>query len=132
MVYSGARGIRNNNPLNLEDDGEAWEGLDTPRNDGTFLRFISPEYGFRAAARSIQNAIAHDGVPATIDGIVRHWSATDQDAYVQHVSNDLGVDSGATLDLTSVLPQLLASMTSQENGFNPYSIATIVAGINLA
>ena len=90
VVYSGARGLRNNNPLNMEDDGTDWEGLDTPRNDGEapnpMLRFQTPEYGLRAARISLLNAIAHDGVPCTVDGLIRHWSATDQDAYVAHVA----------------------------------------------
>lgn len=138
-LYGMTRGLRNNNPLNIEDDGTNWDGLDSPRNDGGTsgdgvpkLRFTSPEYGFRAAARIISNYISADGVAPTVNGIIRRWSATDQDAYVAKVSGDLGVDPDQPLELPSQLPELLAAMTEQENGFNPYSAQTIIAGVNLA
>jgi hypothetical protein len=131
-VYTMTRGLRNNNPGNIKDDGTAWEGLDSPRNDGTFLRFISADYGIRAIGRILSNYVAVDGLAPTVDTLIRRWSATDQDAYVQHVAADLGVDANATLDLTSSLPALVASITSMENGLNPYSAATITAGLNLA
>ena len=137
VVYTMTRGLRNNNPLNIEDDGTtAWEGLDSPRSDTgpgvRKLRFKQPEYGFRAAARIVRNYVAYDGVLPTVDGIIRRWSKTDQDAYIDKVCRDLGVDPDATLDLNSDLPALFASMTSQENGLNPYSMTTILNGINLA
>jgi hypothetical protein len=72
-----------------------------------------------------------DGVPPTIDTLIRRWSSTDQDAYVQHVSRDLAVDPDTLLDLPSQLPAIAASITSQENGVNPYSLETITAGLNL-
>lgn len=131
-VYTMTRGLRNNNPGNIIDDGTAWEGLDSPRNDGTFLRFTDVSYGIRAMARTLSNYIALDGVPSTVDALIRRWSKTDQDAYVTNVSRALGVDPTATIDLASSLPVMIPAMISQENGFNPYSDATIAAGIALA
>jgi hypothetical protein len=131
-VYNMTRGLRNNNPGNIKDDGTAWEGLDTPRNDGVFLRFVSPEYGIRAMGKILTNYVAVDGVAPTVNGLVRRWSATDQDAYVNKVSGDLGVDQDASLDLSSVLPALIASMIGMEDAVNPYSADVITAGLNLA
>jgi hypothetical protein len=135
-AYTMSRGLRNNNPLNIEDDGTDWEGLDTPRNDSgpgrPKLRFTSPEYGFRAGKHIMTSYVNIDGIAPTVDALIRRWSATDQDAYVARVARDLGVDPSANLDLFSVLPAMFASMTSQENGFNPYSVDTIQAGLNLA
>jgi hypothetical protein len=131
-VYTMTRGLRNNNPGNIVDDGTNWEGLAAPRSDGKFLRFVSPEYGIRAMGRILTNYVSRDGLPATVNALVRRWSATDQDAYVDKVSGDLGVDPNAPLDLPSQLPALVASMTSMENGLNPYSQATILTGLNLA
>lgn len=137
VVYGMTRGLRNNNPLNIEDDNvTAWEGLDTPRNDGgpgvPKLRFTAPEYGYRAGAHIINSYVTADGIQPTINGLITRWSATDQAAYIAHVVRDLGVDPNAPLDLTSALAPLFASMTSMENGINPYDISTIVNGINLA
>jgi hypothetical protein len=131
-VYMQTRGLRNNNPLNIQDDGEAWEGLDTPRNDGTFLRFVSPEYGIRAAGIIINNYVTKDGVAPTVAGITSRWSTTDQAAYAANVSSWMNVDPNATLDLSSALPSLVAAMTRMENGLNPYDDATIINGLALA
>lgn len=134
-VYTMTRGLRNNNPGNLTDDGTDWEGLDSPRNDGRFLRFISPEYGIRALGRNLSNYVARDGIAPTVAALISRWAPPSENntaAYIATVSRDLGVDDNETLDLTSALPALVAAITSQENGVNPYSPATIIAGLNLA
>ena len=46
-----ARGIRNNNPLNIEA-GENWQGL--KGTDGRFAIFETAEHGIRAAARILR------------------------------------------------------------------------------
>lgn len=44
------RGIRNNNPLNIEHNARnAWQGLDASPSDGRFARFVEPQWGLRAA-----------------------------------------------------------------------------------
>lgn len=134
-VYTMTRGLRNNNPGDIDDDGTAWEGLDIPRNDGRFLRFISPEYGIRALGRVLHNYVALDGIAPTVEAIISRWappSENDTEAYISKVTRDLTVDRAATLDLTSMLPGLVASIISEENGINPYSDATILNGLNLA
>ena len=131
-VYTMTRGLRNNNPGNIIDDGTDWEGLDTPRNDGQFLRFLTPEYGFRAMRIIVNNYVSKDGVPSTVAGIISRWSATDQAAYVANVSSELGVDPNAPIDLTSSMLGLARGITRQENGLNPYSDQTIINGLNLA
>lgn len=135
-VYTMTRGLRNNNPGNIRDDGvTAWEGLDSPRSDGTFLRFVTPEYGFRAWARIVSNYVNADAVAPTVTGIVSRWappSENDTASYIRDVSQRLGVDPNASLDLPFSLVSLLAAMTSHENGLNPYSDQTIANGIALA
>lgn len=136
-AYTMTRGLRNNNPLNIEDDGVTpWVGLDSPRSDTgpgvPKLRFLTPEYGYRAAARIVNNYVHADGVPSTITGIIRRWSKTDQAAYIDKVSRDLGIAPDAVFDLPSVIVPLFASMTAMENGVNPYSDQTIATGIGMA
>jgi hypothetical protein len=134
-AYTMTRGLRNNNPGNIVDDGTDWEGLDTPRNDGRFLRFMKPEYGIRALARVLTNYVGRDGVPPTVEAIITRFAPPTENntaAYIAKVSSDLSVDSASTLDLPSVLPALVASIVSQENGLNPYSTDLIAAGVALA
>lgn len=135
-VYTMTRGLRNNNPGNIRDDGvTAWEGIDTPRGDGEFLRFTRPEYGIRALARTLSNYIAHDGVAPTVSGIISRLAPpneNDTQAYIDKVSGDLSIAPDQLFDLPTVLPDLIASIISEEQGFNPYSEATILTGINLA
>lgn len=131
-VYNMTRGLRNNNPGNIKYDGTAWEGLADPPTDGTFAIFVSPEYGIRAMARILTNYVEVDGVPATVDALVRRWTATDQDAYVDNVSRWVGVNPDQPLDLASALPAVVAGMIRQENGLQPYADATIAQGVALA
>lgn len=50
-----ARGVRNNNPLNIEKEGSnAWDGIATDQGgDDRFATFESAEYGIRAAIRTL-------------------------------------------------------------------------------
>lgn len=134
-LYTMTRGLRNNNPGNIRDDGTDWEGVDTPRNDGTYLRFISPAYGIRAMARVLSNYVNTDGVSPTVDAIISRWAPPTENntaAYVMDVAGDVGVDPDQPFDLPSVLPALVAAIIQHENGLNPYDSATIAQGIALA
>jgi hypothetical protein len=135
-VYTMTRGLRNNNPGNIRDDGTDWEGLATPRNDGTFLRFIDPTYGIRAMARILSNYVVVDGLAPTVTALIsRYAPPTENDtaAYIQAVSSRMGVDPNAPLDIAGDLPVLIAAMIPQENaGFQPYADATIQQGVALA
>lgn len=136
VVYNMTRGLRNNNPGNIKDDGvTAWEGLANPRNDGTFLIFTSPEYGFRAWGRILTNYVNADGVQPTVTGIVSRWappSENDTASYISDVAGQLGIDPNASFDLSSGIVALLGAMTQHENGINPYSAQTIASGVALA
>jgi hypothetical protein len=134
-AYTMTRGLRNNNPGNIVDDGTDWEGLDTPRNDGRFLRFTSAEYGIRALGRVLTNYVTHDGVAPTVNAIIARFappSENDTASYITTVAQQLAVDVDTTLDLPSVVPALVAAIVSHENGINPYSADTIAAGLSLA
>lgn len=114
-IASSIRGIRNNNPTNLEDAGIKWQGM--VGTDGPYCVFDTMENGIRAAALNLRNYWRLHGIN-TVDGIVRRWSATDQDAYVSHVSGWIGVDAQEALDMedAGVRTQILQAMTRQEEG----------------
>ena len=135
MIYTGTRGIRNNNPGNIRYTGTAWEGLSDPPSDGTFCVFTDPVYGIRALARILTNYVGADNVRPTVTGLISRWappSENDTASYIADVSSRLGVDPNATLDLSSSLPELVGAIISHENVVNPYDPTLIVRGVSLA
>jgi hypothetical protein len=134
-VYNMTRGLRNNNPGNIIYDGTAWEGLANPPSDGTFCIFTDPTYGIRAMGQILTNYVTADGIAPTVTAIINRWappSANNTAAYVTAVANSLGVDPNASLDMSSVMPALVAAIITQENGLQPYAVNTIASGLALA
>lgn len=136
-VYNMTRGLRNNNPGNILDDGTAWEGLDTPRNDGAYLRFVSPAYGLRAMGKTLENYVLLDDIPPTVADIITRYAppASNPTAnYIAFVSGVMGVDPQQPLSITPSgdLPALMAAMIRDEEGINPYSTADIISALQLA
>lgn len=115
-VTNAVRGIRNNNPTNLEDAGIRWDGMTGVDADG-YLRFATMVAGLRAASKNLANYQNLHGIN-TVDAAIRRWSKTDQDAYVANVAAALGVDPHEAIDLTDGSTQLgmLRAMIVQENG----------------
>lgn len=135
-VYTMTRGLRNNNPGNIEYDGTTWEGLATPPSDGTFFVFIDAVYGIRAMGRVLSNYVALDGVPSTVSALITRWAPpteNDTPAYIADVDAQLGLTPGNdAIDLAVSLPALVAAIIQHENGLQPYSAATIAQGLSLA
>jgi hypothetical protein len=135
-VYTMTRGLRNNNPGNIEYDGTAWEGLANPPSDGTFCVFTDARYGIRAMAHNLSNYIAVDGIPSTVSALITRWAPPGQNdtaAYIADVDDQLGLTPGNdAIDLSISLAPLIAAIIQHENGINPYSSDTIAQGIALA
>lgn len=132
-VYTGTRGLRNNNPGNIKYDGTQWEGLANPPTDGTFCIFVSAEYGIRAIAHILTNYQNLDGLN-TVDGMISRWSETDQASYINNVSQALGVNPDDPIQVSdpATMQNMIAAIVTQENGFNPYDAGTIQNSIALA
>jgi hypothetical protein len=135
-VLSSARGIRNNNPGNIEYDGTDWLGLANPPSDGTFFVFTAPVYGIRALARVLQNYIALDGVLSTVSDIITRFApppVNDTASYIADVDSRLGLSpENDAIDLGVSLQPLMAAIISHENGSNPYSSSDLAQGIAMA
>lgn len=131
-IYSKVRGIRNNNPLNIEL-GAPWQGLSTVQDDGRFCQFSDVIYGIRAAAK-ILSTYAKRGLN-TIEKIVSSWAPpneNDTESYIDFVVRQTGFSRNKVINKSAgdYVP-LLKAMIKKENGFNPYSDATIEQGISL-
>lgn len=110
------RGIRNNNPGNIKDDGTKWQGL--TGSDGTFFIFKDMGWGTRALATALVNMIGKG--EDTITSLISAWapsSENDTIAYINSVSRDTGIDPGTQLGTDAdTLSSLMRAIINRENG----------------
>lgn len=128
-----ARGLRNNNPLNIEKNNIAWDGL-TDGPDERFATFESPEYGIRAGAKILLNYEKLYGLN-TVNGIINRFAPpyeNNTNAYAEHVAKELGVGVDEPINVKDNLFTMVSTMIKHENGVNPYSDAQIANGIAMA
>lgn len=81
------RGLRNNNPLNIER-GQPWQGLRIVQTDPRFAQFTTMLYGLRAAFRLIRTYMLQYRLN-TITAIIRRWAPPGENntaAYIHTVS----------------------------------------------
>jgi hypothetical protein len=123
------RGIRNNNPGNLNYVGQAGATKETGPN-GRFAVFQSAEDGLRALGNQLRlyGARGINSVRAIISKFAPA-SENNTQAYIKSVSGGLGVSSDAALNLNDpkVLQSLMGAIIKVENGKNPYSAEMIAA-----
>lgn len=148
------RGIRNNNPGNLEW-GDPWQGL-KPRNQATdqrFAEFTTPAYGIRALARTLityyDKRKARDGSKIdTVREIIERWAPSFEnnvDAYASQVGKALCRDCERPGDVKvnmhdyDQLRIVVEAIIRHENGPGPlknentwFDAATIAEGLKLA
>lgn len=129
------RGIRNNNPGNLERNKTVWQGMSEEQSDERFITFSSPEYGIRAMARVLKNYGRRHGL-RTVEQIISRWAPASENqtsSYVQYVSQELGVSPSSSLDLNNpdLLGRLIQVIIQYENGTNPYGNEVISRGVAL-
>lgn len=133
---SKPRGIRNNNPLNIEFNGTRWLGIDfaASEQEGRFCVFISPEHGIRAAAVLLNNYQKLYGI-STIAAMIDRFAPDHENptsAYAQFVARACNVETHTTITIRDYLPAILPAMIRFENGQQPYTPEQISLGIQMA
>ncbi|EDY7994900.1 hypothetical protein ABDS71_002357 [Salmonella enterica] len=130
-----ARGIRNNNPGNLEySKTNPWVGQ--TGDDGRFAKFETPEHGIRALGRNLLS-YQRQGID-TVNDIINRWAPpsdnNNTDAYIQAVCAQLGVTPDQPIDASNpdTLKALCASIIQHENGSQPYSDQQLATGVSAA
>jgi hypothetical protein len=130
-----ARGIRNNNPGNLEySKTNPWVGQ--TGDDGRFAKFETPEHGIRALGRNLLS-YQRQGID-TVSDIINRWAPpsdnNNTDAYIQAVCAQLGVTADQQLDASNpdTLKALCAAIIQHENGSQPYSDQQLATGVSAA
>ncbi|EAA8821717.1 hypothetical protein AHT39_001916 [Salmonella enterica subsp. enterica serovar Isangi] len=130
-----ARGIRNNNPGNLEySKSNPWVGQ--TGDDGRFAKFETPEHGIRALGRNLMS-YQRQGID-TVSEIINRWAPptdnNDTTAYIKAVCDQLGVSTDEPLDSSNpdTLKALCAAIIQHENGSQPYSDQQLTTGVSAA
>ena len=138
------RGIRNNNPGNIDFDAAAFGrdpwvgeiGLEA-HPSARFTTFDSPAHGIRALAKIILTYQRRHGL-TTVREILNRWAPpveNDTDSYVRHVAGRIGIGPDDGVDFAAhpeMLETLVAAIIQHENGEQPYHLATIRAGVEMA
>lgn len=132
IASKGVRGVRNNNPGNLEYSEQGWDGELTP--DGKFSRFDTPEHGIRALAknmRTYQNKHDLNTVAQMISKFAPPEDHNDTPTYIKAVAGMMGVDPNQHIDTSDAdtLTKLVNGIITVENGSNPYTSQQISDGV---
>ncbi|WP_028354761.1 hypothetical protein [Bordetella petrii] len=144
MSKQKPRGIRNNNPGNLEW-GDPWQGLapDGRRKDTRFAVFKAPAWGIRALARTLITYQDKYQIQTVEDAIAR-WAPPSENntlAYQVSVSRAVGVATNQVIDFHdyNILRPVVEAIIRHENGPGPkstlntwYDATTIDEGLSLA
>ncbi|WP_275211764.1 lytic transglycosylase [Citrobacter freundii] len=132
------RGIRNNNPGNIDFRGQAGATLEKP--GGRFARFETAYDGLKALSRQLMRYFEGKttGKPLqTLNDIISTWAPGNENntgAYIAQLSKMMGVAPDAILNLKD--PQIMSSLMNgiihHENGRNPYpsELVRMAAGGN--
>ena len=131
-AFQPTRGIRNNNPGNIERTHEQWLGMSKDQHDERFIVFNAPEYGLRAIMRLIRNYGFNDY--RTLRSIANHWlggdhnheaprSEGDVHAYCMTLCRETGYLAELTLDTNDVTVRMKVAraIVIAENQHDPYS-----------
>lgn len=115
------RGIRNNNPGNIERGKDRWLGMSQDQSsDSRFLVFDTPEAGIRALMRVLINYQERYKIK-TVRSAIQRWAPNTENntlAYVQHVCRLTGFDPEEQLDFLDreVCVALTKAIIRHENG----------------
>ncbi|EJK90007.1 bacteriophage protein [Klebsiella pneumoniae] len=131
----GPRGVRNNNPGNLEaSSSNPWIGQ--TGSDGRFAKFETPEHGIRALGRNLISYQRQgiDTVGEIINRLAPPSDNNDTAAYIKAVCAQLGVTANQPLDASNpdTLQALCAAIIKHENGSQPYSQDQLSTGVSAA
>ncbi|HEX7007382.1 MAG TPA: hypothetical protein VF274_09590 [Alphaproteobacteria bacterium] len=132
-----------NNPGHIERGRKPWNGQAKDQPHKRFVKFVSPIYGIRAIAVTLQTYYdkrkAADGSRIdTIREIVARWApAADNNdvlAYSEHLAQlmNIGVDDEIDVYNWDTMKGLVKGIIHHENGVQPYTDAQIDAGLRAA
>lgn len=127
------RGIRNNNPGNIERNSIRWKGMAPDQSgDKRFIIFVRPEWGIRAIARILLGDWREG--QNTIASLISEWAPEEENdtkAYIKAVAKACKTDPYRPCNIPKLLVPLIGAIIQHENGIQPYSPQLIQLGIDL-
>ncbi|MDR1454106.1 MAG: structural protein P5 [Tannerella sp.] len=128
-----ARGLNNNNPLNIRHNGDVFQGEIKPGTDRAFKQFCDSAHGYRAAFVTLGTYLGRGW--NTVDRIISRWappSENDTGGYISAVEKWSGVKRDEVLTARSgkKYVKIVAAMARVENG-RPAVMADVEAGFAL-
>lgn len=134
MAYT-LRGIKNNNPMNVEDVAGHWLGV--VGNDGRFPKFDTVEHGIRAGMVNYLQDFFVDGLTNLIDLGENNTPVSDnpgakKGAYGKALADKMGIPPDQPFDILALKYDLAKAIIRNEDGVNPYNDKTIKAGVDQA
>lgn len=114
------RGLRNNNPLNIERTTDKWQGMADEQPDPRFVTFRSTAWGYRAALVILRNYRKRYGL-TTLRELITRWAPPGENntrAYLDTVArrSKLRPDLPVDLHNPDTVVRLLEAMAYVENG----------------
>lgn len=121
------RGIRNNNPGNIERGTVKWQGMSHIQDDPRFIRFDHPKWGIRAIIKLLKTYYLRHNLQ-TVQGMINRYAPAVENntgAYIQAVADRLGVKpmDRITLDEKTMVT-LAQAIVVHENGRPPKGMPT--------
>ena len=95
-----ARGIRNNNPLNIRRSADKWQGLKAQQEDREFFQFSEMKWGWRAAFRLLCHTYYGKYKLRTIRAIINRWAPPKENNtlyYIRSVAERTGISTDMEL-----------------------------------
>mgnify|MGYP000868613354 CR=1 FL=1 len=129
-----ARGLKNNNPLNIRHNGDTFVG-EIPGSDKAFKTFSGVAYGYRAAFVTLHTYLTKYR-RNTIETILAAWAppedSNDTEAYITAVEKESGIARDKMLTATGGEDyiRIVAAMSRVENGVKA-KMPEVEAGFNL-
>jgi hypothetical protein len=130
-----ARGLRNNNPLNIRHNKDVFQGEVTPSTDKSFKQFTSAAYGYRAAFVTLHTYLVKYKRD-TIAKIIAAWAPpednNDTENYIKNVSERSKIDCDEVLTARDgdKYIRIVSAMCISENG-KKANQADVEAGFKL-
>lgn len=134
------RGVRSNNPGNIDRTKTVWQGEDRSaealRREPRFCVFETPQAGFRALAKTLLTYQNKHGL-RTVRDMINRWAPpveNNTEAYIAQVAREVGVGSREIVSLSKQVPlqRMVTAIARHENGGLFWDEAVIEAGVRQA